>query len=100
MLESIEAAKAQQSQSQPGESCDDDAADLAYLVEMLSRAKFVPATKRHDFARKLLDRGVSTKQAIWDSLCADPPELDLINDIGMMGSQKRSLDAYLRDMKL
>jgi predicted ArsR family transcriptional regulator len=45
MLESIEAAKAQQSQSQPGESCDDDAADLAYLVEMLSRAKFVPATK-------------------------------------------------------
>jgi GTPase SAR1 family protein len=100
MLESIEAAKAQQSQSQPGESRDDDAADLAYLVEMLSRAKVVPATKRHDFARKLLDRGVSTEQAIWDSLCADPPELDLINDIGMMGSQKRSLDAYLRDMKL
>jgi hypothetical protein len=39
MLESFEAAKAQHSQSQPGESCDDDAADLAYLVEMLSRAK-------------------------------------------------------------
>jgi replication-associated recombination protein RarA len=100
MLESIEAAKAQQTQSGPVESCDGDAADLANLVEMLSRAKVVPASKRHDFARKLLDQGVSNEKAIWDSLSADPPEFDLIKDIGMTAPQKRSLDAYFRDMKL
>ena len=100
MLESIEAAKAQQTQSHPAESCDGDAADLANLVEMLSRAKVVPASKRHDFARKLLDQGVSNEKAVWDSLSADPPEFDLIKDIGMMMPQKRSLDAYFRDMKL
>ena len=100
MLESIEAAKALQTQSHAVESCDGDAADLANLVEMLSRAKVVPASKRHDFARKLLDQGVSNEKAVWDSLSADPPEFDLIKDIGMTVPQKRSLDAYFRDMKL
>jgi NLR family CARD domain-containing protein 3 len=100
MLESIEAAKALQTQSHAVESCDGDAADLANLVEMLSRAKVVPASKRHDFARKLLVQGVSNEKAVWDSLSADPPEFDLIKDIGMTVPQRRSLDAYFRDMKL
>jgi hypothetical protein len=62
---------------------------------MFSRAKVVPATKLHDFARKLLDWGVSTEQAIWDSLSADPPEFDVINHIGMVGPQKLSLEGVV-----
>ncbi len=115
MLESIEAAKARQCQAaaaahptaatiavgaSSGQPADDDAADLACLVDMLARAKVVPATKRHDFARKLLDQGVCDERAIWCSLSANPPEFDLVSDIGMTGSQKRSLDSYLKDLKL
>ena len=66
---------------------------------MLSRAKVVPATKRRDFARKLLEQGVTNEKAICDSLSAHPPELDLIKDVGMTAPQKRALDAYFRDMK-
>ncbi len=83
-----------------GQPADDDAADLECLVYMLARAKVVPATKRHDFVRKLLDQGVCDERAIWCSLCANPPEFDLVSDIGMTGSQKRYLDSYLKDFKL
>ncbi len=99
---SIKGATAQQSQYQPGESCDDYAADLAHLVDMLSRAKVVPATKRRDFrrdfARKLLDQGVSNERDVWDWVSADPPDFHLMKDIVMTAVQKRSLDAYLKNL--
>jgi hypothetical protein len=99
MLEYIEATKAPQCQvvvSAP----DDDAAHLARLVEVLARAKVIPTAKRQDFARKLLDQGVSDEQSIWSSLSRNPPDFDLVKDIGMAGPQQRCLESYLKDLKL
>ena len=67
---------------------------------MLARAKVLPASKRRDFARKLLDQGVSDERAVWTSLSADPPDFDLVKDIGMTAPQQRSLDSYLKGLKL
>ncbi len=100
MLESIEAAKARQPQSQPAESCDNDAASVTYLVELLARANVIPRSKRHEFAKKLLDQGVCDERTIWNSLSADPPAFDLIEHVGMKDPQKQCLVAYLRDLKL
>ena len=79
---------------------DDDAAHIARLVELLARAEVVPAARRHDLAKKLLEQGVCSERAIWRSLSASPPDFDLINDIGMTAPQKRCLDSYLKDLKL
>jgi hypothetical protein len=84
----------------PAAALDDDAADLERLVELLARAKVVPATKRSQFARKLLDLGVCDEQAILFSINADPPDFDLVEDIGMTAPQKRSLETYLKNFKL
>ncbi len=78
---------------------DDDAADLARLVAVLARAKVLPPSIRPDFARKLLDQGVSDEQAIVTSLSAHPPDFDLVRDIGMTAVQQRSLNTYLKDLR-
>ena len=79
---------------------DDDAADLKCLLAVLARAKVLPTSKRPDFARKLLDQGVSDERAIWTSLSAHPPHFDLVRDIGMTPAQQLSLDTYLKNLKL
>jgi hypothetical protein len=86
--------------SSPAAALDDDTADLERLVELLARAKVVPPTKRSQFARKLLDQGVCGEQAILTSINADPPDFDLVEDIGMTASQKRCLETYLKNFKL
>ena len=77
---------------------EDDAAVLR-LVDLLARAKVVPAPRRHDFATKLYEQGVCDEKTLWSSLSADTPDFDLVKDIGMTPAQKRSLDAYLKDLK-
>ena len=37
---------------------------------------------------------------LWRSLSANPPDFDLVTDIGMTAAQKRSLLAFLEGLKL
>jgi hypothetical protein len=90
----------QEHERQPAAAIDDDTEDVLRLVGVLDRARVVPASKRREFARKLLDKGVCDEQSIWSSLRAHPPDFDLINDIGMTAPQQRSLDSYLQGLNL
>ena len=76
----------------------DDAAAMSCLVDLLARAKLVPADRRPDFAVKLLGQGVCDEQSLRDSLSASPPDFDLVQDIGMTGAQQRCLLKFLKDL--
>ena len=75
-----------------------DAADVATLIEMLGLAQVVPASKRHEFARKLLQQGVSGPSNLSSALSSDPPDFDLVKDVGMTPLQKRTLQSYLTQL--
>ena len=76
-----------------------DAADVATLIEMLGLAQVVPASKRHEFARKLLQQGVSGPSNLSSALSSDPPDFDLVKDVGMTPLQKRTLQSYLTQLR-
>jgi hypothetical protein len=78
----------------------DDAAAISRLVDVLVRAKLLPAAKRREFATKLFEQGVSDELSLWQSLSAVPPDFDLVTDIGMTQAQKRMLRTFLEDLKL
>jgi hypothetical protein len=78
----------------------DDAAAVSCLVDVLVRAKGFPAAKRRDIAAKLFELGVFNELSLWRSLSAVPPDFDLVTDVGMTAAQKRSLLAFLEDLKL
>jgi hypothetical protein len=78
----------------------DDAAAVSCLVHVLVRAGGFPAAKRREFATKLFEQGVFNELSLWRSLSANPPDFDLVTDIGMTAAQKRSLLAFLEGLKL
>jgi hypothetical protein len=75
-----------------------DAADVAALIELLGCAQVVPASKRHEFARKLLQQGVSGPSNLSSALSSNPPDFDLCKDVGMTPLQKRTLQSYLAQL--
>jgi hypothetical protein len=78
---------------------EDDAA-VRGLTDLLARAGVAPVSKRHDFASSLYFKlGVRDARALFNSLSANPPDFDVIKDIGMTLPQKRALEDYIQSMR-